>query len=142
MTFGFRMTAIAAAVAAMVAAPVAAQEMTLKLGHLANDKRRARKVVDGIDYFVAEISMMADIGKSLGVVLGPRGKMPRPVPPTTDIASSLIQSSTRVVYTLRKSVDGTRSPWSTRSRHFSLARSRRICAAPSSTSASGNSRTR
>ena len=33
-------------------------------------------------------------------------------PPTTDIASSLIQSSTRVVYTLRKSVDGTRSPWS------------------------------
>ncbi|GGF78498.1 TRAP transporter substrate-binding protein [Mameliella alba] len=37
MTFGFRMTAIAAAVAAMVAAPVAAQEMTLKLGHLANE---------------------------------------------------------------------------------------------------------
>ena len=53
---------------------------------LADNKRRARKVVDGIDYFVAEISMMADIGKSLGVVLGPRGKMPRPVPPTADIA--------------------------------------------------------
>ncbi len=37
MTFGFRMTAIAAAVAAMVAAPVAAQDMTLQLGHLANE---------------------------------------------------------------------------------------------------------
>ena len=57
-----------------------------ELGDLANDKRRARKVVDGIDYFVAEVSMMADIGKLLGVVLGPRGKMPRPVPPTADIA--------------------------------------------------------
>ena len=43
-----------------------------ELGDLADNKRRARKVVDGIDYFVAEISMMADIGKSLGVVLGPR----------------------------------------------------------------------
>ena len=57
-----------------------------ELGDLANDKRRARKVVDGIDYFVAEVSMMADIGKLLGVVLGPRSKMPRPVPPTADIA--------------------------------------------------------
>ena len=57
-----------------------------ELGDLANDKRRARKVVDGIDYFVAEVSMMADIGKLRGGVLGPRGKMPRPVPPTADIA--------------------------------------------------------
>lgn len=37
MTFAFRMTALAAAVAAMAAAPVHAQDMTLKLGHLANE---------------------------------------------------------------------------------------------------------
>lgn len=37
MTFTFRMTALAAAVAAMAAAPVHAQDMTLKLGHLANE---------------------------------------------------------------------------------------------------------
>lgn len=37
MTFSIRMTALAAAVAATAAAPLAAQEMTLKLGHLANE---------------------------------------------------------------------------------------------------------
>ena len=37
MTFNLRITALAAAVAAVVAGPLAAQDMTLKLGHLANE---------------------------------------------------------------------------------------------------------
>ena len=37
MTYNFKTTAFAAAVASMLAAPVAAQDMTLKLGHLANE---------------------------------------------------------------------------------------------------------
>ncbi|MFD1342431.1 TRAP transporter substrate-binding protein [Litorisediminicola beolgyonensis] len=37
MTFNFKITALAAALATAVAAPVWAQEMTLKLGHLANE---------------------------------------------------------------------------------------------------------
>ena len=55
------------------------------LDDLAEDKRKARKFTNEFDYFLAETSMMADIGKSLGVVLGPRGKMPRPVPPSADL---------------------------------------------------------
>ncbi len=60
------------------------------------DKRASRKQVDAIDFFLAEAPFMPTIGKRLGTVLGPRGKMPRPIPPGAD-PSSLIQSLKRTV---------------------------------------------
>ena len=56
----------------------------------------ARKAVDTIDFFLAEAPLMPTIGKRLGVVLGPRGKMPRPVPPGSD-PTNLIRSLQRSV---------------------------------------------
>ncbi len=53
---------------------------------LASDKRRVRKIVRGYDFFLASVDLMAHIGRALGRFLGPRGKMPQPVPPTADIA--------------------------------------------------------
>jgi large subunit ribosomal protein L1 len=50
----------------------------------ADDKRKARKLVDSCTFFVAEAPLMPVIGKRLGVILGPRGKMPRPIPPGAD----------------------------------------------------------
>ena len=52
---------------------------------LSDNKREAKKLADKFDFFVAETGLMATIGKSLGIVFGPRGKMPRPIPPQADI---------------------------------------------------------
>ena len=47
-------------------------------------KGKAKKMANSFDFFLSEVPHMGLIGRYLGTVLGPRGKMPRPVPPTLD----------------------------------------------------------
>ncbi len=54
------------------------------IDELAKNKREARKLANRIHFFVAEAPLMPEIGKKLGPVLGPRGKMPQPIPPGSD----------------------------------------------------------
>ena len=67
-----------------------------EIDELAENKREARKLANRFDFFIAETGLMASIGKSLGVVLGPRGKMPRPLPPQADVAR-IVKSLTNLV---------------------------------------------
>jgi large subunit ribosomal protein L1 len=51
---------------------------------LASNKSKAKKFAGTADYYLAEAPLMPTIGKRLGVVLAPRGKMPKPIPPGSD----------------------------------------------------------
>lgn len=67
----------------------------VELDELAADKNKARTLANEIDLFIAETQFMPIIGKNLGIVLGPRGKMPIPLLPNRDIGE-LIQSSSAI----------------------------------------------
>ncbi|MEM0203553.1 MAG: 50S ribosomal protein L1 [Archaeoglobaceae archaeon] len=54
------------------------------IDQLSKDKRKARKIANSIDFFIAEAPLMPEIGKKLGPILGPRGKVPQPIPPLSD----------------------------------------------------------
>ncbi|ERG92858.1 MAG: ribosomal protein L1 [Haloquadratum walsbyi J07HQW1] len=60
-----------------------------ELEELGDDDDAAKDLADEIDFFVAEASMMQDIGRFLGTILGPRGKMPTPLQPDDDVVETV-----------------------------------------------------
>jgi len=67
-----------------------------ELTDLGDDDDAAKDLAEATDFFIAEESMMQNIGRYLGTILGPRGKMPDPLGPDDDIVE--------VVERLRNSV--------------------------------------
>jgi large subunit ribosomal protein L1 len=59
------------------------------LEDLGDDTDAAKDLANETDFFVAEASMMQDIGRYLGTVLGPRGKMPTPLQPDDDVVETV-----------------------------------------------------
>ncbi len=55
-----------------------------ELDKMVDDKKNAKRMVNDIDYFLAETALMPRVGKILGGIMGPRGKVPRPLPPNAD----------------------------------------------------------
>ncbi len=52
---------------------------------LSDDKREARKLAEEHQFFLAEPPLMPVIGRELGSILGPQGKMPNPITPEDDV---------------------------------------------------------
>lgn len=69
-----------------------------EINAIAANKRQARKFINNYDFFLADTQLMTTVGKVLGQLLGPRGKMPVPVPFNAPIESFLdrFRSSIRV----------------------------------------------
>ena len=55
------------------------------LADLGDDDDAAKDLAEDTDFFIAEEALMQDIGRYLGTVLGPRGKMPDPLSPDDDV---------------------------------------------------------
>lgn len=53
------------------------------------DKKAARKLSREYSFFIAEAPLMPLVGKTVGSMLGPKGKMPTPVPPSANIEESI-----------------------------------------------------
>ena len=51
---------------------------------MSGDRKLIRSTTRDIDFFIAEAPLMPSIGKSFGPILGPKGKMPDPIPSSVD----------------------------------------------------------
>jgi large subunit ribosomal protein L1 len=70
---------------------------------LAKNRKGLKKIANEYDRFLGEVSLMPVIGKQFGMVLGQRGKMPKPIPPKAKI-EPLIEAARRTAkITLKES---------------------------------------
>lgn len=69
-----------------------------ELDRLGTNKREARKLVRKHDFFLSDTSLMPSVGRSIGQFLGPKGKMPTPLPYGAPLESivSRFQTSIRL----------------------------------------------
>lgn len=76
----------------------------IEVNKIGANKRESRKLINGFDFFLSDTSLMATVGKTLGQFMGPRGKMPTPVPFNAPIDSILERFRSSIRVRLRNSL--------------------------------------
>ncbi len=67
-----------------------------QLENFAGNKKEAKKLARQYDFFLADTALMPRIGRILGQSLGPKGKIPTPVPPNAPIEAMINRTRTAV----------------------------------------------
>jgi len=67
-----------------------------QLENYGGSKREAKKLARSYDFFLADTALMPRIGKVLGQALGPKGKIPTPVPPNSPIETMINRMRTAI----------------------------------------------
>lgn len=73
------------------------------LDKIAKKKKLIKNYAKEYDWWFAEAPLMPQIGKTLGTVLGPRGMMPKPIPPKGSIDPFINMSKRTVMIKTRNS---------------------------------------
>jgi large subunit ribosomal protein L1 len=60
-----------------------------QLENYAGSKKEAKKLARAYDFFLADTTLMPRIGKILGQFMGPKGKLPTPVPPNASVENMI-----------------------------------------------------
>lgn len=68
---------------------------------LGKDRKRMGELVS-CDVFLSEASLMAAVGKELGPVLAPKGKMPKPIPPNAKLDAFVAASKSSIRVALKE----------------------------------------
>ena len=67
-----------------------------QLENFAGSKKEAKKLARSYDFFLADTALMPRIGRILGQALGPKGKIPTPVPPNAPVETMIQRMRTAV----------------------------------------------
>jgi len=74
-----------------------------EIEQLAKEPKNAKKIANQHAFFLAEPPLMAVVARFLGKILGPRGKMPKPIPPRVEL-DKFVERYNRTVKLRLKSI--------------------------------------
>lgn len=74
----------------------------IQVENLGKNIKEAKIYIDNIDYFLAIPQMMANVGRYLGRILGPSGKMPTVLPPNAKLGDFVTRYSRTCKIRLRQ----------------------------------------